>query len=86
MQPKKVFNEVHNVKDEILKNIRKEAEDAKGWRKRIPFIAAVSVVLVLGFSVGAPRFMAVYGQSCQIIGGEWLKTTSEVRACVFYTD
>ena len=82
----KVFNEVHSVKDEILKNIRREAEDANGWRKRIPFIAAVSVVLVLGFSVGAPRFMAVYGQSCQIIGGEWLKTTSEVRACVFYAD
>ena len=70
-----------------LQRLRADQEKAARWKKRIPFIALFGLVLALGLAVALPRFMAVNGTSCAVLGGEWLRgPESGKQACVFYAE
>ena len=70
-----------------LQRLRADQERAGRWKKRIPFIALFGLVLALGLAVALPRFMAVNGMSCAVLGGEWLRgPESGKQACVFYAE
>ena len=69
----------------VLQRLRDDQAKAERWKKRIPFIAFFGLVLALGLAIALPRFMAVNGTVCAVLGGEWLKETATGRlACVFY--
>ena len=70
-----------------LQRLRADQESAGRWQKRIPFIAFFGLVLALGLAIALPRFMAVNGMSCAVLGGEWLRgPESGKQACVFYAE
>ncbi len=70
-----------------LQRLRADQERAGRWKKRIPFIALFGLVLTLGLAIALPRFMAVNGMSCAVLGGEWLRgSESGKQACVFYAE
>jgi hypothetical protein len=70
-----------------LQRLRADQERAGRWKKRIPFIALFGLVLALGLAIALPRFMAVNGTSCAVLGGEWLRgPESGKQACVFYAE
>ena len=70
-----------------LQRLRADQERAGRWKKRIPFIALFGLVLALGLAIALPRFMAVNGMSCAVLGGEWLRgPESGKQACVFYAE
>jgi hypothetical protein len=71
--------------ENVLQRLRTDLESAGRWRKRIPFVALFGVVLALGLTIALPRFMAVNGIACSVLGGDWLKEKASDRlACVFY--
>lgn len=73
--------------ESTLQRLRADQERAGHWRKRIPFIALFGLVLALGLAIALPRFMAVNGMSCAVLGGEWLRgPESGKQACVFYAE
>jgi hypothetical protein len=73
--------------ENTLQRLRADQERAGRWKKRIPFIALFGLVLVLGLALALPRFMAVNGTSCAVLGGEWLRgPESGKQACVFYAE
>ena len=73
--------------ENTLQRLRADQERAGRWKKRIPFIALLGLVLVLGLAIALPRFMAVNGTSCAVLGGEWLRgPESGKQACVFYAE
>ena len=73
--------------ENTLQRLRADQERAGRWKKRIPFIALFGLVLVLGLAIALPRFMAVNGTSCGVLGGEWLRgPESGKQACVFYAE
>ena len=73
--------------ENTLQRLRADQERAGRWKKRIPFIALFGLVLVLGLAIALPRFMAVNGTSCAVLGGEWLRgPESGKQACVFYAE
>ena len=70
-----------------LQRLRADQERAGRWKKRIPFIALFGLVLALGLAIALPRFMAVNGTFCVVLGGEWLRgPESGKQACVFYAE
>lgn len=70
-----------------LQRLRADQERAVRWKKRIPFIALLGLVLALGLAIALPRFMVVNGTSCAVLGGEWLRgPESGKQACVFYAE
>ena len=70
-----------------LQRLRADQERAVRWKKRIPFIALLGLVLALGLAIALPRFMLVNGTSCAVLGGEWLRVPeSGKQACVFYAE
>ena len=73
--------------EQTLQRLRDDLARAGRWKKRIPFIALFGLVLVLGFSIALPRFMAANGAACAVLGGEWLRgSDSGKEACVFYAE
>ena len=73
--------------ENTLQRLRADQESAGRWKKRIPFIALLGLVLALGLAGALPRFMAVNGTSCAVLGGEWLRgPESGKQACVFYAE
>ena len=73
--------------ENTLQRLRADQERAGRWKKRIPFIALFGLVLVLGLAIALPRFMAVNGMFCAVLGGEWLLgPESGKQACVFYAE
>ena len=71
--------------ENVLQRLRTDQERAGRWKKHIPFIAFVGLVLALGLAIALPRFLAGNGTACAVLGGEWLKDNSTGRfACVFY--
>ena len=73
--------------ENTLQRLRADQERAGHWKKRIPFIALFGLVLALGLAIALPRFMAVNGMSCAVLGGEWLRgPESGKQACVFYAE
>jgi hypothetical protein len=73
--------------ENTLQRLRADQERAGRWKKRIPFIALFGLVLALGLAIALPRFMAVNGMSCAVLGGEWLRgPESGKQACVFYAE
>lgn len=77
------LNDEHKAtREELLKSIRREKVEAERWKKRIPFIAAFGLVLVLGLGLGLPRFMAQNAVTCSIIGGQMAVPAVSAQACV----
>lgn len=78
-----VLNGEHKAtREELLKSIRREKDEAERWKKRIPFIAVLGLVLVLGLGFGLPRFMGHNPVVCGIIGGHMLAPAGGDPACV----
>ena len=73
--------------ENTLQRLRADQERAAQWKKRIPFIALLGLVLALGLAIALPRFLAVNGTSCAVLGGEWLRgPESGKQSCVFYAE
>lgn len=72
------------TREDLLKSTRREKAEAERWKKRIPFIAIFGLVLVLGLAVGLPRFLAGHGTACAVLGGSWVRSTTDAQVCVFY--
>ena len=71
--------------ENTLQRLRADQERAGRWKKRIPFIALLGLVLALGLPIALPRFLVVSGTGCAVLGGEWLRgPESGKKACVFY--
>lgn len=70
-----------------LQRLRADQERAGRWKKRIPFIALLGLVLALGLPIALPRFLVVSSTPCAVLGGEWLRgPESGKQACVFYAE
>ena len=81
------LEELVEQEETTLQRLRADQESAGRWQKRIPFIAFFGLVLTLGLAITLPRFMAVNGTSCGVLGGEWLRgPESGKQACVFYAE
>ena len=73
--------------ENTLQRLRADQERAGRWKKRIPFIALLGLVLALGLAIALPRILAVNGTFCGVFGGEWLRgPESGKQACVFYAE
>ena len=83
----RTLDELVRQEEQTLQRLRDDLARAGRWKKRIPFIALFGLVLVLGFSIALPRFMAANGAACAVLGGEWLRgSDSGKEACVFYAE
>jgi hypothetical protein len=81
------LEELVQQEENVLQRLRDDQERAGRWKKRIPFIALLGLVLALGLAIALPRFMVVNGTSCAVLGGEWLRgPESGKQACVFYAE
>jgi len=79
------LEELVQQEENVLQRLRADQERAGRWKKRIPFIALVGLVLALGLAIALPRFMAGGASGCAVLGGEWLSENASGRlACVFY--
>jgi len=82
---RRTLDDLIRQEEAVLQRFRDDQVSAGRWKKRIPFIALFGLVLVLGLGIVLPRFMAVNGPACAVLGGEWLKENASGRlACVFY--
>ena len=73
--------------ENVLQRLRADQERAGRWKKRIPFIALLGLVLALGLPIALPRFLVVSSTPCAVLGGEWLRgPESGKQACVFYAE
>ena len=71
--------------ENTLQRLRADQERAGRWKKRIPFIGLLGLVLALGLAIALPRILADSGFGCGIIGGAWTHSTTEAEVCVFYS-
>ena len=79
------LDELVRQEEAVLQRLRDDQAKAERWKKRGPFIALFGLVLVLSLTIALPRFMAVNGVACAVLGGQWLKENASGRlACVFY--
>ena len=81
----RTLDELVRQEEQTLQRLRDDLASAGRWKKRIPFIALLGLVLVLGLTIALPRFLAGNGTACAVLGGEWLRgSESGKEACVFY--
>lgn len=81
----RALDDLVRQEEQTLQRLRDDLARAGRWKKRTPFIALFGLVLVLGFSIALPRFMAGNGTACTVLGGEWLRGSDSGKdACVFY--
>jgi hypothetical protein len=79
------LDELARQEEQTLQRLRDELANVGRWKRRIPFIALLGLVLALGLTVALPRFFAGNGAACAVLGGEWLRgPESGKEACVFY--
>ena len=79
------LDDLSRQEEAVLQRLRDDQAKAGRWKRRISFIALFGLVLVLGLTIALPRFMAVNGTACAVLGGEWLRENTSGRlACVFY--
>ena len=82
---RRALDDLAREEEAVLQRLRDDQAKTERWRKRIPFIALLGLVLVLGLAIALPRFMAGSGIACAVLGGEWLKENASGRlVCVFY--
>ena len=81
----RTLDELVRQEEQTLQRLRDELAKVERWKKHTLFIAIFGLVLVLGLSIGLPRFLAGNGTTCVVLGGEWLRgPESGKQACVFY--
>jgi hypothetical protein len=81
------LEELVQQEENVLQRLRADQERAGRWKKRIPFIAFLGLVLALGLPIALPRFLIVSSTACAVLGGEWLRgPESGKQACVFYAE
>ena len=68
----------------ILKTVREREEKAEELKRRLPWFGLGAVGLALVLAVVLPRFSALNGPTCAVLGGQWLTATSGNLACVYY--
>jgi len=79
------LNNLAQQEEAVLQRLRDDQAKAVRWKKHIPFIALLGLVLALGMTIALLRFMAGNGAACAVLGGQWLKENASGRlACVFY--
>ena len=82
---RRTLDDLTRQEEAVLQRLRDDQASAGRWKKRTPFIALFGLALALGLTITLPRFMAINGTACAVLGGEWLKETASGRfACVFY--
>ena len=82
---RRALDELSRQEEAVLQRLRDDQAQAARWKKRVPFIALFGLVVVLGLTIALPRFLAVNGTVCAVLGGEWLRANiSGQLACVFY--
>jgi hypothetical protein len=81
----RTLDELVRQEEQTLQRLRDDLARAGRWKKRTPFIALFGLILVLGLTIALPRFLAVNGGACAVLGGEWLRgPETGKQACVFY--
>lgn len=70
----------------ILVQIRDREKKAERLKHRLPWFGLGTIVLALVLAVTLPRFSAVNGATCAVLGGQWLSDTSGQNACVHYQE
>jgi ABC-type transporter Mla subunit MlaD len=86
-ETRRSLEELVRQEEAVLHHLRDDLEKAERWKKRIPFIALLGLVLALGLTIALPRFLAGNSIGCAALGGEWLKESQSGRlACVFYEE
>lgn len=85
-ETRKVLGELEQQEETMLIRLRDDLENARRWKKRVPFLAIVGLVLVLGLSIALPRVLAGNSTTCAVLGGEWMVATSEQPGCVFFAE
>ena len=82
---RRTLDDLVRQEETVLQRLWDDQESVGRWKRRIPFIALFGLVLALSLSIALPRFMAVSGSGCAVLGGERLKENASGRlACVFY--
>ena len=52
----------------VLQRLRADQASVRRWKKRIPFIAFFGLVMAISQAVALPRFLAVNGAACAVLG------------------
>ena len=68
----------------ILNAVREREKKAEALKRRLPWFGLGAVVVALVLAVALPRFSALNGTTCAVLGGQWLTATSGNLACVYY--
>jgi ABC-type transporter Mla subunit MlaD len=81
---KQVLDKIEGDKWQVLRDLRNREEKAQKLKRALPFFGIIALVAALAMSFVLPRVFATNLTACTVMGGEWVKTTSGVDACVFY--
>ena len=65
----RTLDDLARQEETALQRLQDDQAKAGRWKKRIPFIALFGLVLVLGLAIALPRFLAVNGTTCAVLGG-----------------
>ncbi len=71
---------------EILEKVRDRERKAERLKRNLPWFGLGAVALALVLAVTLPRFSAINGATCAVVGGQWLTVTGGGYACVNYQD
>jgi hypothetical protein len=81
------LEELVRQEEAVLHHLSDDLEKAGRWKRRIPFIALLGLVLAFGLTIALSRFLASNSAACVVLRGKWLKESQSGRlACVFYEE
>ena len=85
-QTSRVLEKAEEDKLEILRQVRDREKKAERLKHGLPWFGLGVLALALVLAVTLPRFSAVNGATCAVLGGQWLSDTSGQNACVHYQE
>ena len=85
-QTNRVLEQAEEDQLAILSQTRDREKKAERLKHRLPWFGLGAIALALVLAVTFPRFSAVNGATCAVLGGQWLTDTSGQRACVHYQE
>ena len=86
---RRTLDDMTRQEEAVLQRLQDDQARAGRWKKRIPFIALLGLVLALGLTIALPRFFAGNGSVCAVFLGGELHQTSELakrRHCAAMPD
>lgn len=81
-----VLKKAEEDRSAALRQIWEREQKIDLLKSRLPWFGLGAVVLALTMTVLLPRFLVRNASACAIIGGSWSTTTTDVDACVFYSE